>query len=85
MWGARGQHLGLLLFTIYVNNLLESVDMGQCYLYADNTVIAVSDYQPQVIENKLNQSLVTLATWFIKNKPSLNLKKCNFMVFGTSN
>ena len=70
---------------VSVNDRPDTVDLGRCYLYAYDTAIAVSDHHPHVIENKLNQSLDTLDTWFIKNKLSLNLKKCKFMIFGTSN
>ncbi len=51
-----------LLCMVYVNDQPESLDMRQCYLYADDTAIAVSDHHPQVIGNKLNQSLDTLTS-----------------------
>ena len=74
--------MGPLLFTIYVNDLPINVDNGECYLYADDTAIAVSNYRPQIIEQKLNNSVHVLASWFVNNKLPLNLHKCKFMLFG---
>ncbi len=81
---SQGSILGPLLFTLYVNDLPSIIDNGRCYLYADDTAIAVSDHRPEVLQRKLNQSLNLLASWFVKNKLSLNLKKCKYMIFGTS-
>lgn len=63
----QGSILGPLLFTICVNDLPMVIDRGRNYLYADDTAIAVSDH-PSDIEQKLNSSLSTLATWFAKYK-----------------
>ncbi len=67
-----------------MNDLPSLVDSGRCYLYADDTAIAVTDYRPYILQTKLNESLRVLASWFVMNKLSLNLKKCKYMVFGTS-
>ena len=68
-----------------MNDLPTNIDQGRGFLYADDTAIAISDQRPHMIKWKLNTSLNTLATWFAKNKLSLNLKKCKSMLFGTSN
>ena len=79
----QGNILGPLLFTIYVSDLPSNAISGSIYLYADDTAISVTDLTSNDIEWKLNRNIHCLATWFRKNKLSLNLSKCKFMIFGT--
>ena len=79
----QGSILGPLLFTIYVNDLPWNIVSGSTYLYADDTTISVRGLTSIEIDGKLNRNLHCLATWFRKNKLSLNLSKCKFMIFGT--
>ena len=51
-------------------------------MYAD-TVIFVSSTQLMEVELKLNMELTNLSEWLCGNKLLLNLKKTEFMIFGT--
>jgi len=52
-------------------------------MYADDTVIFFSSAQLMEVELKLNMELTSLSEWLCGNKLLLNLKKTEFMVFGT--
>ena len=52
-------------------------------MYADDTVIFFSYAQLMEVELKLNMELTSLSEWHCGNKLLLNLKKTEFMVFGT--
>ena len=41
----RGSILGLLLFTLYVNDLPSIITQGSCYLYANDSYICMWDHQ----------------------------------------
>ena len=56
--------------------------MPKINLYADDTAITVYGENSVEIENKLNEQLHHISTWFAANKLSLNHKKSNVMVFG---
>ena len=52
-------------------------------MYADDTVIFFSAPLILKIELQLNLELINLSEWLSTNKLILNLKKTEFMVFGT--
>lgn len=52
-------------------------------MYADDTVIYFSAAQMMEIEIQLNMELNNLSEWLTGNKLILNLKKTEFIVFGT--
>ena len=51
-------------------------------MYADDAVIFVSSAQLMEVEMKLNMELTSLSEWLC-GKLLLNLKKTEFMIFGT--
>ena len=79
----QGSVLGPVLFILYINDLVSSVQFSQVMMYADDTVIYYSSTQLSEIELKLNLDLLTLNQWLLNNKLILNEKKTEFMVFGT--
>ena len=52
-------------------------------MYADDTVIYLSSTSTSDIELKLNLDLANLSQWLHYNKLVLNMKKTEFMMFGT--
>ena len=79
----QGSILGPVLFTLYINDLPTCVDVCKVMMYADDTVIFFSVPLISEIELQLNLELVNLSEWLSTNKLILNLKKTEFMVFGT--
>ena len=79
----QGSILGPVLFTLYINDLPSCINFSNVIMYADDTVIFVSSTQLMEVELKLNMELTNLSEWLCGNKLLLNLKKTEFMIFGT--
>ena len=80
----QGSILGPLLFLIYVNDLPSCQLASEIILYADATVIYYSSTDMLDLESKLNSDLDTISDWFSSNLLTLNISKCNFVIFGNS-
>ena len=79
----QGSVLGPLFFILYVNDMQHAVHGANIQLYADDTVIFVSDNDPETAARLLQPSLNKFALWCSSNKLSLNVKKTKLMTFGT--
>ena len=79
----QGSILGPVLFSLYINDLPSCINFSNVIMYADDTVIFVSSTQLMEVELKLNMELASLSEWLCGNKLLLNLKKTEFMIFGT--
>jgi len=81
----QGSILGPLGFIIYVNDIPNSVPDLSFILFADDTSAFTSHKDIDTLNTIMNNGLIKLNTWFQSNKLSLNLKKTNYMLFGTRN
>ena len=81
----QGSILGPLGFIIYVNDIPNSVPDLSFILFADDTSAFTSHQDIVTLNTVMNNGLIKLNTWFRSNKLSLNLKKTNYMLFGTRN
>ena len=77
----QGSLLGPLLYLCYSNDMEVSVSC-KLLLYADDSVLIVSDRQPNVISNKLSRELSSCNQWVIDNKLSLHVGKTECIIFG---
>ena len=80
----QGSILGPLLFLIYVNDLPLCQHARELILYAEDTVIYYSSTDLFDLESNLNYDFVTFSNWFSSNLLTLNISKCNFVIFGNS-
>jgi hypothetical protein len=76
----QGSHIGPLLFTIFVNDVIDCFEFAKCLLFADDmkifaTVANVFDC------NKLQNDLNRLSNWSTSNKLLLNVSKCKVLSF----
>ena len=78
----QGSILGPLFFIIYVNDLLSLFNESdpEITLYADDTVLYVSDDNCQSACDKLERGLSKLSCWCALNKLSVNVKKTKLLV-----
>lgn len=77
----QGSILGPLLFLVFINDLANVTHFTIPILFADDTNLLISHKDLTTLTEKLNRDLAQYSTWFQANKLSLNVKKCNFMVF----
>ena len=75
--------IGPLLFTIFINDLPDSIKHSTIDMYADDTIMYHSSSSPHTIENKLNQDLSHIHNWLKQNKLIMNCKKTSSMLIGT--
>ena len=79
----QGSVLGPLLFLIYINDLCNTIVNCKTYLYADDTVLVISDPDIYTAYMHLQSDLDNVANWCKGNKLSINVKKTKGMVLGT--
>ena len=77
----QGSNLGLLFFSIFVNEIYLTLDHCTCILYADDTTIYYASADVNKIIRSLQSDLTKLIEWFKANKLSINLGKTKYMIF----
>ena len=80
----QGSILGMLLFTIYINDLPEHLKHCDVTLFVDDTVLYVSSKSIHFIQSALNADLDFLIRWLMLNQLSLNISKSKFIIIGSS-
>ena len=76
----QGSILGPILFTIFINDLPDSVQ-SNCKIFADDTKL----YSNSTNHTKLQKDLSSLEEWSNKWNLQFNVAKCNVMHYGKSN
>ncbi|PFX11674.1 RNA-directed DNA polymerase from mobile element jockey [Stylophora pistillata] len=79
----QGSVLGPLLFLIYIHDLQECELSSSALIYADDTSLTLSAYDPATLEEKLNKDLDEVQKWLKSNKLRLNVKKAKCMIIGS--
>ena len=78
----QGSILGPLLYLCYSNDMVSSV-RNKLLLYADDSVILVSNKDPQVVARELSKDLNSCNQWLIDNRLSLHVGKTECILFGS--
>ena len=76
--------LGPLLFILYINDLPNFFQNAHAVLYADDSSIFFSHEDRFILQNLVNDALVSLGKWLFYNKLHLNVAKFHYIIFKTS-
>ena len=79
----QGSVLGPLLFILYMNDLPLAMGMSSVMLYADDTVIFTAASNIDQLQLNLSLDLSNVSNWLTANGLFLNLKKTEYVLFGT--
>ena len=79
----QGSVLAPLLFSLFINDLPQSIHNGEMFLFADDATLSVRGRSMPEIQSKLNLALEEVYTWTQKNKLLLNTNKTKVMVIGS--
>ena len=78
----QGSILGPLLFNIFMNDLVYTIENSKMLNYADDTKIYLSHSEPQIVEGGINRDLESARLWFKENGMMPNPKKYQAIVLG---
>ena len=81
----QGSILGPSLFLLYINDLCNASPLLKFVLLADDTNIFYENFDKGKLEETINNELEEISLWFKVNRLSLNIKKTNYIVFGSRN
>ena len=78
----QGSVLGPLLFNIYINDLLFSIEQTDICNYADDSTIYACDKNLENVVWRLENDSNTIIQWFANNFMKLNTDKCHLLMLG---
>ena len=79
----QGSILGPLLFTLYINDIVNTTSLLELILFADDTTLLFSHPNIASQNDIINIELQEICNWFQANKLSVNATKTNYMMLGT--
>ena len=79
----QGSVLGPCLFLLFINDLTSVVKYSAINIYADDTLIYVSDSDIVSAARKLQYDIDSIVNWFRKNKLTLSVEKTFIMFVGS--
>ena len=78
---SHGSVLGVLLFSIYINALTQSIKFSRVRHFADDTNLLLVYNSLKKINKHINHDLKLLTTWLRANRISLNTSKTEILLF----
>ena len=80
----QGSSLGPLLFALYINDLPWITKLTST-LFADDTVLSISESNSTELQSIVNRELEKVNEWLHFNKLSLNYSKTSYMIVSRKN
>ena len=78
----QGSILGLKLFMMFINDIVNASKLFKFILFADDTNMFYCNNDINELIRQTNAELDKLNVWFSVNRLSLNISKTNYMIFG---
>ena len=79
----QGSVCGPLLFLLYINDIACIMKNCKVSLYADDTVLYVTNEDINVAISDIQEDLNNLAAWCDRNKLTINSKKTKYCIYGS--
>lgn len=77
----QGTILGPLIFNIFINDLMSIELRSKSQFFSDDGALIFSAPTYPILRNLMQQDIIEVQNWLIKNKLSLNVVKTKFMLF----
>ena len=77
----QGSVLGPLFFILFINDLPNCCPLGNFRIFADDTNVFVHGDNIDELINACRNIMISLSTWFLANKLTLNTDKSSFTIF----
>lgn len=76
----QGTQLSVILFLLYINDIIKAAKHGKIMLFADDTVLITKCNNIQEGIQKTNEDLESIYNWLNANKLKLNIEKTKYML-----
>ena len=83
MWSSQGSILGPILFSIYINDIINVCKLSVPFLFADDGALYFDNVNRNSFGN-IKDEMKLICEWLRINKLRLNAKKTKFMIFDNS-
>jgi hypothetical protein len=81
----EGSIIGPLLFSIYIDDMMKIELNCKIMLYIDDTTLIFMHKDLGELERIVNQNMILLSRWLLKNNLVINYDKSHFLLIGSKN
>jgi hypothetical protein len=79
----QGSILGPLIFNVFINDIFNFISESQIYNYADDTTLLYSHESLEIVKKTLENDLLVLVDWFVRNGMKANPDKFQAILFSS--